>query len=301
MHRVLNRSLIQALHWGLISRNPAINQLTPRPRKREMSALTLEQLVRLMEFTKEHPYHALWVVFGTAGLRLGEALGLKWEDIDLVSGRLMVRRALQRHRGKGLVLVPLKTARSYRTVVLTQRAIEALRGHRARNEQRRTEDECWNPQDLVFTSRLGGPLDRGRPMDMLRPLLRAAGLPSIRVHELRHTAATMMLVQGTHPKVVQEMLGHSTVMTTLDTYSHVSPTIHDEAVANLDQLLDQTARNTLWLDGNRAALRRGRAREVGHAPRIGFVRGLARRSRAAVAALRAVPIRRARIPPSPRP
>jgi integrase len=116
---------MQACHWGLIPANPAINVVRPRQRKREMTALDREQLIRLLDASKDHPYNAMFVVFGTTGLRLGEALGLKWEDVDLISGRLIVRRALQRHRGKGLVFVPLKTASSYRTVVLSRRAIDA--------------------------------------------------------------------------------------------------------------------------------------------------------------------------------
>ena len=241
LHRMLHRALMQAFHWGLIPANPAINVVRPRQRKREMTALDRGQLLRLLEASKDQPYHALFVVFGTTGIRLGEALGLKWEDVDLISGRLIVRRALQRHRWKGLVFVPLKTASSYRTVVLSRRAIDALRAEQQRQHEVRGHNESWNPFDLVFPTSKGGPLDRGRPNEMLKPLLRNAGLPAIRVHDLRHTAATVMLIQGVHPKVVQEMLGHSTITTTMDTYSHVLPTMHDEAVRRLDEALDQVA------------------------------------------------------------
>jgi integrase len=206
-----------------------------------MMALNQDQLVRFLDYTKNDPFNALWSVLGTAGLRVGEALGLKWEDVDLISGRLIVRRALQRQRGKGLLFVPLKTASSYRTVVLTKRAIRALTAQRRRHEGQRGVDQDWNVMDLVFPSIIGGPLDPGRSSQMLKPVLRAAGMPQIRVHDLRHTAATIMLTQGVHPKLVQEMLGHSTIATTMDTYSHVMPTLHDEAVRKLDAVLDRLA------------------------------------------------------------
>ena len=240
-HRVLNRCLMQAFHWGLIPRNPTILVFPPRPARREMTALSADHLLRLLDHTRGHRLYPLWVVLGTTGLRLGEALGLSWDDVNIGSGRVVVRRGLQRQRRAGKVFVPLKTARSYRTVVLTRRAVEALRDQRQLHDELRVTEEGWNDQGLVFPDTVGGPMEPGHPGSVLRRVLREAGLPPIRVHDLRHTAATIMLVEGVHPKVVQDMLGHSTITTTLDTYSHVMPTLHDAAVRKLDLILDRSA------------------------------------------------------------
>jgi hypothetical protein len=117
------------------------------------------------------------------------------------------------------------------------------RAERQLQREVRADDEWWNPFDLVFPTSKGRSPDRDRPNEMLKPLLRNAGLPTIRVHDLGHTAATVMLIQGVHPIVVQEMLGHSTITTTMDTYSHVLPTMHDEAVRRLNEALDRSPRD----------------------------------------------------------
>jgi integrase len=239
-HRMLNRAMNQAQRWGLISRNPVGSVLPPKPRKREMTALTPTQLRRLMDGTRGDPFHPLWVVLGTAALRVGEALGLSWDDVDWANRRVIIHRALQKQVGAGKVFVPLKTARSYRTVCLSKHAVAALVEQRERLDEL-SRSPKWEEQGLVFPNRYGGPMDPGRPNHVLQPTLVALRLPAIRVHDLRHSAATSMLIQNVHPKVVQEMLGHSTVMTTLDTYSHVIPTLHVDAVQKLDELLDQVA------------------------------------------------------------
>jgi integrase len=238
-HRMLNRAMNQAVQWGLIPSNPVARVLPPRPRKREMTALQPDQLVRLLDGTIDEDLHPLYVVLGTAGLRMGEALGLSWDDVDLIAGRLVVHRALQNQVGVGLVFVPLKTASSYRTVVLTRRAVQALHLQRQRLQVLRETEARWMDQGLVFPNSVGGPMYPGRPNHDLKPLLRRLALPQIRAHDLRHTTASVLLTQGVHPKVVQEMLGHSTIATTMDTYSHVMPTMHDDAVRKLDEVLER--------------------------------------------------------------
>jgi integrase len=218
-HRMLHRALGQALHCGLVSRNPAAMALPPRPRKRTMTALTTDQLNLLFAQTRSDRLHALWFVLGTAGLRLGEALGLAWDDVDLGTGRLVVRRALQHQKGAGFVFVLPKTATSRRTVVLTRRAVEALRSHRHLEHERRLRTTDWHDSGLGFTNTYGGPLQQSRPAVGLQRALRETGLPKIRVHDLRHTAASALLQAGVHPKVVQDMLGHSSITTTMDTYA----------------------------------------------------------------------------------
>ena len=237
VHGLLDRAPRHALQWGLIVRNPAVLVFAPRPRRREMTALSAEQLMRLLDHARGHRLWPLMVVLGTAGLRIGEALGLRWRDVDLVAGRLVVRQALQRRRGVGLVFVEPKTPRSRRTVHLTTIAIEALAEQRRCREERNLSAPAWADSDLVFTNLSGGPIEPGNVNANLSRLLADAGLPRIRVHDLRHTTATALLEASAHPKLVQDLLGHSTIAVTLDTYSHVAPALHQRAAAQLQELL----------------------------------------------------------------
>jgi integrase len=225
VHRTLHRVLDRAFHWGLCPRNAAALVLPPRPRRRQMTALTSAQLVGLLETTSGQPLYPLWAVLGTAGLRLGEALGLQWRDVDLTVGRIHIHQALQRQAGVGLVLTHLKTLRSRRTVQLTQLALDALRCHQATQDSA-SSDTGLVIRPFVFTNAAGRPLDAAKVTRGLARALDDAGLPHIRVHDLRHTTPSALLEAGVHPKVVQELLGHSTVAVTLDTYSHVAPVIH---------------------------------------------------------------------------
>jgi integrase len=180
----------------------------------------------------------LYVVALTAGLRLGELLALRWRDVDLQAGMLQVRGTLQR-AGSDLVVAEPKTAHSRRQVALATTAVEALRRHRVTQaEERLRLGAAWQDLDLVFSSEAGGYIDESRlRRNSFWPLLERAGLPRIRFHDLRHTAATLMLRRGVHPKIVAEMLGHAQVSVTLDLYSHVTPTMQREAAEAMDALL----------------------------------------------------------------
>lgn len=236
-HAVLHRALRQAVQWGLVGRNVTEAVAVPRPERQEMQTLTAEQVRQLFESTADDRLHALWVLLITTGLRLGEATALRWEDIDLNSNRLVVRRALQRQKGVGLVFVEPKTQRSRRTVHLAVGTVAALREHRRRQvEGRLAAGPLWEDQGLVFCNLTGGPLSPSQVDKEFHRAVDKAGLPRLRVHDLRHTAATLLLAKGVHPKVVQEMLGHSTITLTLDTYSHVLPALHAEAAAQMDAL-----------------------------------------------------------------
>jgi integrase len=237
-HACLHKAFSQALRWGLIARNPCDAVDPPRAEHAEMRTLSSEQMTRFLEATKEDRLHALYVVAASAGLRLGELLGLQWHDLDLDASRLQVRRSLQRHRNAGLVFSEPKTSRSRRTVLLSQRAVVALREHRKRQlAERLALGPMWQDHDLVFCNLMGGPLDPGTVSSGFGVALKRAGLPTVRFHDLRHTCATLLLQAGTHPKVVSEMLGHTTIVLTLDTYSHVVPAMHAEAAATMDALL----------------------------------------------------------------
>ena len=225
-HAVLHRALDQAQHWGLIKSNPTELVALPRPHQKEMTALSAAQLARLLTTSRGTRWHPLWVVLGTAGLRIGEALGLKWQDLDLDAGRLQVKRALQRQRGNGLVFVAPKTPRSRRLIHLSGVAIQALREQRARAIG-----------EMVFPNLNGALQESSSVTAALKVALSRAGLPRIRVHDLRHTTATVLLEAGTHPKVVQDLLGHSTVALTLNTYSHVTSGLSGEAARTMDSVL----------------------------------------------------------------
>ena len=171
-------------------------------------------------------------------MRQGELLGLRWEDVDLVEGKLAVRRSLQRQRAAGLVFITPKTSGSSRSIVMSKHAVLALSFHADRQAYaRRMTGEQWQDQGLVFANPTGGPLDPSHQTTTFKRALEKAALPVIRFHDLRHTAATLLLSKGVHPKVVSEMLGHGSITLTLDTYSHLLPTMHDHAAITMDTLL----------------------------------------------------------------
>ena len=177
----------------------------------------------------------------TTGMRRGELLALHWADVDLDGGYVQVRFTLQHTSGESYYFAQPKTKSSKRKVALTGVAIEALRRHRQRQqEQAEMLGEAWRDEDLVFTNPIGEAM-RGNYLLQrhFAPLLKRAGLPAIRFHDLRHTAATLMLRQRIHPKVVSEMLGHSQIGITLGAYSHVLPDMQQEAVQALDKLLGE--------------------------------------------------------------
>src|SRR5680860_1924129 len=237
-HRVLHRAFSQAVRWNMIPRNPCDGATAPRPQRTEMRVLTAEQSSALMSQTRDHPSHALYALALSTGMRIGELLGLQWQDIDFDGERLFVRRALQRQNEKGLVFIEPKTARSRRSIKLGKGAISALREHKRNQLTRRIAlANQWHDQDLVFASDTGGPVDPSWQRELFKKALSDAGLPAIRFHDLRHTAATLLLSRGVHPKVVSEMLGHSTITLTLDTYSHLVPILHDQAAELMDSIL----------------------------------------------------------------
>lgn len=202
-----------------------------------MHTLTEEEVGRLFQASRDHRQHALWVLLATTGLRLGEALGLLWSDIDFAGGRLVVNRALQRQPGVGYVFVEPKTARSRRTVYLAPGALTALTEHRRRQVQDQlAAGPEWSNGGLVFASPVGRPIDGTSAAKWFCRVLVDAAVPRIRIHDLRHTAATHLLRRGVHPKVVQELLGHSIISLTLDTYSHVAPALHAEVATHMQAL-----------------------------------------------------------------
>jgi integrase len=187
------------------------------------------------------------------GLRQGEALGLWWDDVDTRSGLLRVRRALQRQRGGGLVFTDPKTQRSKRTIPLPPPLVDALTAHRDRQEKERiTAGSLWRGSPCVFTTQLGAPIEPRNDYRQFKKLLDRAGLPSVRLHDLRHTAASLLLAQGVPARVVMEILGHSQIALTMNTYSHVAPEVSREAAERMAQMLWQDADEDLAANDDQA-------------------------------------------------
>jgi integrase len=225
----------------LISRNPAGFVDAPRPTPPQIQPLAPEQINQLLSASQGDRLHALYVVAVSAGLRQGELLGLRWSDLDLERASLSVQQQVQRTR-EGWVFSEPKTAKGRRTVTLPRMAIGALRTHRQYQlAERLAAGATWSDHGLVFTNHVGGPIEKQNLVRRsFRPLLTRAGLPMIRFHDLRHSAATLLLHQGVHPKVVQERLGHATIGVTMDIYSHVMPTLQREAADGLDRFFTGT-------------------------------------------------------------
>lgn len=240
IHTTLHRALKQAVRWGLVPRNVAAAVDPPRVVTPEMQPLSPDQARTLLAAAEGNRLEALFVLAVTTGMRQGEILGLGWEDADPETGVVRVRRTLTLARG-GPRLTEPKTRRSRRSIRLTASAAEALERHRERqdSEGARRGPE-WNEHGLAFCTRRGTPLRRDTLHDKYwKPLLRRAGLPNIRFHDLRHTCATLLLTKGVHPKIVSEMLGHSSIAITLDTYSHVIPGLGDVAATAMEDALGE--------------------------------------------------------------
>jgi len=245
LHAILHKAMDQALKWGMVPRNVLDAVETPKIEKKEFRPLTIEETEKFLDAALEDRLYALYVLAVTCGLRFGELLGLKWEDVDLTERRLTVRNQLQWIPGAGPDgkaeprLIPPKTAKSRRTIRLPDVAVFALKRHKALQTQERLRaGDLWQDWGLVFTTEIGTPLDKSNVRNRsFYPLLEKARLPRIRFHDLRHTCATLLLTQGVHPKLVQEQLGHSEISMTLDTYSHIIGPMMDEVARTMDGLL----------------------------------------------------------------
>ena len=238
IHVTLHKALKQAVLDGLVPQNAAEAVKPPQVRREEMRPLTPEQVKALLEVARGDRLEALYLLAVTTGLRQGELLGLKWEDVDFEEGKLQVRRTLATAKG-GPALTAPKTTKSRRSVSLTRSSVDALRSHLKRQlEETKRAGSLWQENGLVFASEEGQPLKRRNVTNCkFRSLRKRAGLAAIRFHDLRHTCATLLLGRNVNPKIVSEMLGHASIAITLDTYRHVLPNMQNEAAKAMEDAL----------------------------------------------------------------
>lgn len=231
LHALLHKSFTVAVRWGLINANPVALVDPPSLVDHQVKPLSVDEVRRFLSAAESGTMHARWAIAVTLGLRQGEALGLRWHDIDLEHRELHVRMALQRHPDGRLVLTQPKTRQSRRTIPLPPSVVASLRRHQhSQRDRRDAAGNDWAEQDLVFTTRHGRPVHPRNDYRTFRALLQRAEVRTIRLHDLRHTAASLLLAQGVHPRVVMEILGHSQISLTMNTYSHVMPqTVRDAA------------------------------------------------------------------------
>jgi integrase len=238
MHRIISRALKIAHRRGHVARNVATLVDAPSVPHEEINPLSATEARAILEHCRDERNSARWSVALALGLRQGEALGLQWSDIDLNTGVLTVRHALQRLEEVGLVLVPPKSRAGIRSIVLPAPLITQLKEHRARqNRERLVAGSLWQDRQFVFATPIGTPVDPRNDYRAWRALLLGASVRPARLHDARHTAATLLLAQGIHPRVVMQILGHSQITLTLGTYSHVVPELAEEAAHAMTRAL----------------------------------------------------------------
>jgi integrase len=238
IHDILRRGLAQAVDWHLTQRNVADVVKPPRPVPKEIVALSTDETRRLLDAAAEDRLEALYVLAVHTGMRQGEMLALRWQDVDIENAVLSVRRTLTRRGGKVAFGEP-KTKKSRRSIRLTLQAVDALRAHLERQlRDMEILGDHYQDQGLIFTTDTGAPINPSNLRQRsFTPLLKRAGLPHMRFHDLRHTCATLLLSRGVHPKFAQELLGHATIAITLDTYSHVIPSMGDATAKAMEDAL----------------------------------------------------------------
>ena len=226
IHQMIGSAYNLAIEQKLVTRNPTQGCALPKVEHKEMKTLTADQLSAFFQEARDSGVFALYYIDLTTGLRRGELLGLKWSDIDLEKGDLRVQRQIGRIDGK-IIEMPLKTKNAYRTLPLSADAISVLKIQKCK-----VGNSEW-----VFPSPTGGPMSPDSVLHMLHRVLKRAGLPKVRFHDLRHTFATLALQNGVDVKTVSSMLGHYSAGFTLDTYAHVTTSAKREAAKTMGNIL----------------------------------------------------------------
>ncbi|MFE6283111.1 tyrosine-type recombinase/integrase [Streptomyces sp. NPDC057877] len=241
VHAVLKSALEHAVREDELPRNVARNVKTATPRPRRFQPFTTAEARQFLHRASKDRLHALYELALRTGLRKGELLGLHWEDLDLNGGTATIHRSLQRTRSQGLTVLNTKTLASERRIALPTECISSLKIHQERQqEERQTAGKGWTDNDLVFTTPQGKPLDPTNLTRRFRRLLHNSGLRTIRLHDLRHSTATLLLEQGVDLVVIKELLGHAHIGVTAGVYAHVRLRLQRQAIDTLGNALGPT-------------------------------------------------------------
>lgn len=240
IHGVLHLALNNAVRWGMVSRNVCDLVTPPRIVSREVTPLSVDQARKLMKHIRGHRLEVLLTLAMVTGMRRGELLALRWSDIDFERGRLLVLHSVDFMAGYGYVEGKPKTRAGKRVIDLPAFLIEVLKQHRIQQEELREKTEHWEDHDLVFPNLSGGYLHPNHMGESFRNLLKDAGLPPMHFHDLRHSAATILLAQRVNIKVIQELLGHSDIVITLRVYGHLLPSMQGDAVETWEGLFRES-------------------------------------------------------------
>jgi len=234
-HRILHRALADAVRWNLIAINPATGVRAPKGESKEMNVWTAVEASRFLDAMSDDRLAAVWTLALHTGLRRGELAGLRWTDVDLKAGTLTV--AQQRTTANHAIVVTTPKAKSQRQLLLAPATTAALKAHRRHQRKERLAlGPAWTDSGYVFVDEAGVEYHPHRFTKMFEKAVAEAGVPKIRLHDTRHTMATLALEAGVHPKVVQEQLGHSTISVTLDTYSHVPQAVRRDSADKIASL-----------------------------------------------------------------
>jgi integrase len=240
VHAMLHRALRDAVRWNHLSRNPADTADPPRVEattRRQLNTWTADQLREFLQHVRQDRLYAAYVLAATTGMRCGEMLGVRWSDVDLQLEQLSVDQTLVTV-GHQVQVSATKTARGRRSVDLDSATVAILRDHAGRQANEiEAAGELWRQSDLVFTDPIGRPVHPNTFTKHFAQRVAETALPRIRLHDLRHTHATLALKAGQHPKVVSERLGHATVAFTLDVYSHVVPGMQKQLAEQLGAMI----------------------------------------------------------------
>ena len=237
-HRILRRALADAVRWNLIVSNPAAATRVPKGETKELTVWSAEEAKRFLDTIAEERLVGLWTLALHTGLRRGELAGLRWRDVDLDAGTLTV--AQQRTTANYTVVITTPKAKSQRQLLLAPKTVATLRGHLQRQRKERMAlGPDWTDSGYVFVDEAGVEIHPQRFTKLFDEVLKRTGAPKIRLHDLRHTMASLALEAGVHPKVVQEQLGHSAIAVTLDTYSHVPQAVRRDSADKIAGLFGE--------------------------------------------------------------
>lgn len=236
-HRLISKALKEGVKWQFLARNVAEAVTPPKTKRAEMMTWNSDQVKAFLVAAKLSVYYPVYLTTIYTGMRKGEVLGLRWQDLDSENNVLYVRQTLQPIKGQGLTFKEPKTGKGRSVTVSSSLVKELKKIYKKQLEYKLLLGEDYNELDLIFSQKNGNPIQPAELSRNFHKIIQKVNIPDIRFHDLRHTHATLMLQQGIHPKVVSERLGHSTIGITMDTYTHVLPTLQKEAAQQFEQLI----------------------------------------------------------------